>query len=76
MKTRTDLPYCFQFWSLARVAAEQAEEPALDDIAALARVDVRHPDPERVAERDHDGRVDEDLGGALAHQSFSPLNRA
>ncbi len=45
----------------ARVAAEQAEEAALDDVAALARVDARHPDAQRVAERDQDDRVDDDL---------------
>ena len=75
MKTITDRPYCFQFWSVARVAAEQAEEAALDDVALLARVDARHPDAQRVAERDQDGCVDEDLGGALSHQRLLPANQ-
>ena len=52
-----------------RVAAEQAQERALDDVALLARVDARHPDAERIAQRDQDGRVDEDLADPLAHQS-------
>ncbi len=58
------------------VFAEQAEETALDDVALLARVHARHPDAERVAQRDEDDRVDEDLGGALTHQSFSPRTSA
>jgi hypothetical protein len=51
-----------------RVAAEQAEKRALDDVALLARVDTRHPDAERIAERDENDRVNEDLSGSLTHQ--------
>src|SRR5262249_47887396 len=44
-------------------AALDAREPA---DAELGRVDARHVDAERVAERDQDDRVDEDLGDSLA----------
>ena len=68
--------YCFQFWFSAGVAAEQPQEAALDDVALLAGVDARHPDPQRVAEGDQDGRIDEDLARALSHQSLSPRKSA
>ena len=59
-----------------RVAPEQAEEAALDHVALFAGVDARHPDAQRVAECDEDGRVDEDLCCALSHQRRSPRTSA
>src|SRR5262249_30886104 len=53
------------------IRADEPVEPVLDRAEEPSRharhaVDARHPDPERVAERDQRGRVDQELRDPLA----------
>ena len=51
---------------VAAAAAQEPQEAALDRVELLARVRPGHEDPERVAERDQDEAVEDDLRESLA----------
>ena len=51
---------------VATAAAQKPQEAAFDRVELLARVRPGHEDPERVAERDQDEAVEDDLRESLA----------